>query len=165
MDVNLKGFFCTCNTREKDCIKEAYNILNKYADKLYYTKPVESEKKEESIEDELKNELAELRSATTKDVKRFQVVDSGAKNIVFITTKLDDPVALAESIVADIDETKLTQTRFLIRLVPIEIICKAYINDIENAVSTLAEKYFKDSPKVFRLCLTTEITTAWIETK
>jgi tRNA acetyltransferase TAN1 len=31
----LKGFLCTCNSREKDCIRESYNILNEYADSLY----------------------------------------------------------------------------------------------------------------------------------
>lgn len=32
---NLKGFLCTCNDREKDCVREAYNLLNEYADQLY----------------------------------------------------------------------------------------------------------------------------------
>jgi hypothetical protein len=31
----LKGFLCTCNNREKDCIRESYNILIEYADSLY----------------------------------------------------------------------------------------------------------------------------------
>lgn len=31
----LKGFLCTCNGYEKDCIRESYNLLNEYADKLY----------------------------------------------------------------------------------------------------------------------------------
>lgn len=33
--ANLKGFLCTCNDREKDCVREAYNLLNEYADQLY----------------------------------------------------------------------------------------------------------------------------------
>lgn len=31
----MKGFICTCNGNEKQCIREAYNILNEFADQLY----------------------------------------------------------------------------------------------------------------------------------
>lgn len=31
----IKGFVCTCNGNEKQCIRESYNILNEYADQLY----------------------------------------------------------------------------------------------------------------------------------
>ena len=31
----LKGFLATCNFREKDCVKEAINILSEFADKIY----------------------------------------------------------------------------------------------------------------------------------
>lgn len=31
----MKGFLCTCNFREKDCVKESYNILNEYADEIF----------------------------------------------------------------------------------------------------------------------------------
>jgi tRNA acetyltransferase TAN1 len=30
-----KGFLVTCNFREKEAIREAYQILNEYADRLY----------------------------------------------------------------------------------------------------------------------------------
>lgn len=35
LECGMKGFLCTCNFREKDCVREAYNLLNEYADKLY----------------------------------------------------------------------------------------------------------------------------------
>lgn len=31
----LTGFLCTCNDRERECVLEAYNILNEYADQMY----------------------------------------------------------------------------------------------------------------------------------
>lgn len=37
LECGMKGFFCTCNFREKDCVREAYNLLNEYADKIYGT--------------------------------------------------------------------------------------------------------------------------------
>lgn len=35
LSPGLTGFLCTCNDRERECVLEAYNILNEYADQLY----------------------------------------------------------------------------------------------------------------------------------
>ena len=35
LDANMKGFLITCNNRERDTVREAYNLFNEYADKLY----------------------------------------------------------------------------------------------------------------------------------
>ena len=35
LDIGMKGFLITCNTHEKEAVRESYNILNEYADKLY----------------------------------------------------------------------------------------------------------------------------------
>jgi tRNA acetyltransferase TAN1 len=35
LESGMKGFLCTCNFRERDCIREAYNLLNEYSDKIY----------------------------------------------------------------------------------------------------------------------------------
>lgn len=35
LSPGLTGFLCTCNDRERDCVIEAYNILNEYADQMY----------------------------------------------------------------------------------------------------------------------------------
>ncbi|CAG9821610.1 unnamed protein product [Phaedon cochleariae] len=153
VEPNYKGFLCSCNNREKDCIKEAYNLLNKYADLLYPQQDTKESCSEEtmeetSIEDELEKELSELK-ATKRDKNRFQVVESGAKNILFIRTTIEDPVKLAHTIVQDLESSKNQQTRFLIRLVPIEITCKAYLNDIKTAMVPIAERYFKDAKKTF----------------
>ncbi|KAG5887035.1 hypothetical protein JTB14_029994 [Gonioctena quinquepunctata] len=152
IDVGLKGFLCSCNNREKECVREAYNLLNKYADILYPPQPPEalSPEKEPNVEDELENELRELKSEK-KHLRRFQVVESGAKNFLFITTTVEDPVKLAHSVVSELEATKSQQTRFLIRLVPIEVTCKAYIKEIETVFQPLAEKYFKDSPRTFSI--------------
>ena len=31
----MKGFFVTCNNNEKLAVRESYNILNEYAEKIY----------------------------------------------------------------------------------------------------------------------------------
>jgi len=35
LEPGMKGFLITCNNREKEAVREAYNILNEYADELY----------------------------------------------------------------------------------------------------------------------------------
>ena len=32
LEPGMKGFLITCNNREKEAVREAYNILNEYAD-------------------------------------------------------------------------------------------------------------------------------------
>lgn len=156
-----KGFLCSCNGHEKDCIRECYNILNKYIERILPKGEKESNNssndpldESKDIEAELQDEIAALKS-DNKGVKRaerlFQVIESGAKNFLFIRAKDVDPVGLASAIVQDIAETKQMQTRHLIRLVPVEITCKAYIDNIKKACSELLEKHFKDCAKSFSI--------------
>ncbi len=35
LDADMRGFLITCNMRESDARREAYSVLNEYADKLY----------------------------------------------------------------------------------------------------------------------------------
>lgn len=96
LGVGMKGFLCTSN-REKESVREAYNILNEFADILYGSdkskndkddKNDESEKKDEKgnleIEDELSKEVAEMKKKTTPGERRFQSVATGVKGCLFI---------------------------------------------------------------------------------
>lgn len=151
LDINMKGFLCSCNNREKECIAEAYNILNKYADTLKEQQTAEQELNEahHDVQDNFSKELFNLKAEA--NFKLFQLIDSGAKNLLFFKTSVDNTVELATSIVSDIQVTRIQQTKYLIRLVPIETTCKAYIKDIEIAVKTLAIKYFMKEAKTFSI--------------
>lgn len=35
LETGMTGFLCTCNFREKDCVRDAYKILNEFADEIY----------------------------------------------------------------------------------------------------------------------------------
>lgn len=30
IDIGMSGFLCTCNFREKECVRDAYKLLNEY---------------------------------------------------------------------------------------------------------------------------------------
>lgn len=146
----MRGFLCSCNNREKDCVFESYALLNRYAEALYGSADDKPEQaggcSSGDVETDLKKELEDLKTK-----KRFQSVESGAKNVLFIRTELENPVELAEKIMSDIQRTKQQLSRFLIRLVPIEDTCKAYVGDIEKAIEPLLEKHFKDQPRTFSI--------------
>ncbi|KAF5278100.1 hypothetical protein FQR65_LT03616, partial [Abscondita terminalis] len=146
LQPGLKGFFCSCNVRERDCVKESYNILNEYADKLYGPEKQEAASNDDI--DDLYTEIQALKSQATS--RRFQVVESGAKNIVFIRTTIEEPSKLAETIIEDVSSKKEQKTRYLLRLVPIEATCKAYLDEIKKCFEPLLEKYFC-TPKTFSI--------------
>lgn len=164
LEPGLKGFICTCNIREKDCVREAYNILNEYADQLYGNEKERNwrerpekanDESDGEIETALTNELESIKAETKKTVdgRRFQVVESGANNCLFIRTNLEDPVDLVQHILKDIEATKKQKTRFLLRMVPIEVTCKAYMDDIKEKVSVLFDKYFTKEEKTFSIVI------------
>lgn len=158
LEPGFKGFFCTCNFREKDCVKEAYNLLNEYANKLYPdlacdTTPktsVDEEKVEDTTDEEidigdlLKREVENIKRNSQKSLKdkRFQAVETGASNCVFIKTNLPNPEELGTSIFNDLLLLKVQKTRHLLRLVPIMSTCKANLPDIMECAGKLFDKYF-----------------------
>lgn len=169
LEPGFKGFFCTCNFREKDCVKEVYNLLNEYAGKLYpelgeEKPPVapdplappedcsESESEEdEDIGDILKREVDSIKKCSQKSLrhKRFQVVETGASNCIFVKTNLPSPEELTSAIMKDLHTTRLQKTRHVLRLLPIMVTCKANLPDIMEAAGRLFDKYFLKESSTF----------------
>jgi len=145
---DIKGFLLFCNHKEKEAIREAYNLLNEYADKLQLTaisgsKPETEQPEVDNDDDDLDAQLEKEKSAlkaeqsADESEKRFQVVESGAQNVLFIRTTVPDPVRIVTDILDDIRATGQQRTRHLIRLIPIGITCKAYEANVKAAVETL----------------------------
>lgn len=144
----MKGFFCTCNGKEKDCIREALNLLDEQYFKIWPKKEV-NEVRKEDIERELEKEIESLKSNCSTDTKPFQVVETDVKSCVFIKTTVDNPVELATSIFREILDQKKCKSKFLIRLLPIEITCKAYIEDIKKAADEIFDAHFSCEPTTY----------------
>ncbi|KAM3962249.1 THUMP domain-containing protein 1 homolog [Aphomia sociella] len=168
LEPGFRGFFCTCNFREKDCVKEVYNLLNEYAGKLYPDLETEqapapapadapddqsdSESEDETdIGDLLKRELEYIKKSSQKSLKhkRFQVVETGASNCIFIKTNLPSPEELTAAIMKDLYVTKLQKSRHVLRLLPIMGTCKANLPDIMECAGKLFDKYFLKEPSTF----------------
>ncbi|XP_039284243.1 THUMP domain-containing protein 1 isoform X2 [Nilaparvata lugens] len=134
-------------------INGALYILHKIFQK-WILKKVDDEyviENDAEIEDELEREVKSLKKSTKSGERRFQVVESGANCCVFIKAKIPDPVKLAATIMEDVASTKTQKTRYLIRLLPVEVTCKAYMDSIKKAADSLFDKYFKCEPTTFAI--------------
>ena len=110
---------------------------------------VETEGTENVIEDELDKEKEVLKAQANKDEskRRFQVIESGIQNVLFVRTTIEDPVGLVTEILKEIADTNTQKSRHLIRLIPIQKTCKAF----EGPGSYLDEQYFISNKSVVGL--------------
>lgn len=152
LDVNQKGFFITCgngNGRTKSCINEAYALLGQFADSLYGSEEIQIESSEkdgrtqkDDVEAEIAAEIEGLKR-TSPSERRFQAVDCGVKNCVFIRTQVPDPCELAFKIMDHIRTTGESVARYMCRLIPVAVTCRGFVEDIRKAGETLLPKYFE----------------------
>lgn len=167
LEPGIKGFLATCNFREKDCVRECYNLLNEYVNLDEETEadaPIKPEQaktehasesddiEEEDISTQLANEIKSMTESSKLDRTRFQQVETKTPNCVFIKTTVTDPIGLGVKIVRDIAATKKQKTRILLRFIPVEVVCKASVEDIKNAAGKIFDKYFLNvEPKTFSI--------------
>ncbi|CAK9798021.1 THUMP domain-containing protein 1 [Anthophora quadrimaculata] len=172
LEPGMTGFLCTCNFHQKDCVRDAYKLLNEFADEIYgpdTTKDCDNDStkvsvaeqedfideteqnEEDDISTALNKEISDLKAEYAKPVsaRRFQMVDTGVKNVIFIRSTLTNPLELVTKIITELHKTKEQHSRFLLRLLPIEIVCKANMNDIKLKANVVLEKYFAQEPKTF----------------
>lgn len=162
LEPGMKGFLCTSNGFEKDCVKEAYNLLNEYYKEETEVKEAtlveevaksDNDSEEEDLEAALKTDVENLQQQKSHSGGRrnrpFQQVECGARGVVFIGTSIDDPLGLALSILEDIHTTKTQKTQKLVRMIPIQRTCKAYLEDIERCIESFSAEFFKDKGQDF----------------
>ena len=153
---DMVGFLLTCNNREREAVREGYNLLNEFADKdLGPEKKLEEDNAVEDLDcddidnafDKEKGDLDEEKSKGFSE-RRFQQVESGANNCMFIKTTLEDPEKLANDIITDIAETKTQKARFILRMIPILGTCKAYDENIEKLADKILSNIMKEGTEM-----------------
>ncbi|NXG40891.1 THUM1 protein, partial [Psilopogon haemacephalus] len=155
LEAGMRGILITCNMNERKCVGEAYSLLGEYGDLLYgpeqFSEQEErlsgSEKEEDEDEDDveaaLKKEVGQIRASTEQKLRRFQSVESGANNVVFIRTLGIEPENLVHHILKDMHATKKKKTRVILRMLPISGTCKAFMEDMKKYTETFFEPWFK----------------------
>ncbi|XP_065780533.1 THUMP domain-containing protein 1 isoform X1 [Muntiacus reevesi] len=152
LEPGLQGILITCNMNERKCVEEAYSLLNEYGDDMYGPEkqfadkdqqPSGSEGEDDDVEAALKKEVGDIKASTEKSLRRFQSVESGANNVVFIRTLGIEPEKLVHHILQDIYKTKKKKTRVILRMLPISGTCKAFLEDMKKYAETFLEPWFK----------------------
>jgi len=132
LSPGLSGFLFTCNNREKECVRESYNLLNEYIDKIADDDKSKLEKTDD-IDDDIAKELQELKTN-----RRLQQCDTRCNNIVFVKAPDNvDPIKIVDQIFNDIIASQRQKTRFALRLIPISKTCKASLDEIDKCVEEL----------------------------
>uniref|UniRef100_K7G0S0 THUMP domain-containing protein 1 n=1 Tax=Pelodiscus sinensis TaxID=13735 RepID=K7G0S0_PELSI len=151
LELGMQGILITCNMNERKCVGEAYSLLNEYGDLLYGPEKFTdqdnrlsgSEEEEDDVESALKKEVDQIRTSTEQKLRRFQSVESGANNVVFIRTLGVEPEKLVHHILKDLHTTKKKKTRVILRMLPISGTCKAFMEDMKRYSETFFEPWFK----------------------
>ncbi|CAH2072904.1 unnamed protein product, partial [Thlaspi arvense] len=99
---------------------------------------------------------AELKELGDKSKRRFTKLDPGCNGIVFIQMKRRDgdpsPKDIAQHAMTSAAATKKHMSRFILRLLPIEVSCYPSEEEISRAIKPLVEQYFPietDNPRKF----------------
>ncbi|KAF8115955.1 hypothetical protein N665_0025s0390 [Sinapis alba] len=99
---------------------------------------------------------AELKELGDKSKRRFMKLDPGCNGIVFIQMKRRDgdpsPKDIVQHAMTSAAATKKHMSRFILRILPIEVACYPSEEEISRAIKPLVEQYFPvetDNPRKF----------------
>lgn len=140
LETDMTGFLVTFERSESQAVKDCYELLNEYADKIWGPEKTEDKDSKASIEDDIAAELSELKESKDK-VRRFQKVKTDVARNFFVTTTVDDPGRLVTSIFEDLKAKHEQRSRFIQRLLPVQTTCKAHLDTIKKKVETVLASY------------------------
>lgn len=144
----------TYNFKESDSVREIYKLLNDYYKPVVIDddkKAEENKHDDEDILDQLSGAIEKTKEETKEKTYKFKSLDSGSKGLGFIRADIDDFHELIVTIIADLATTKVKRTRFTNRIIPIEKVCSAKIDDIMNAAGEIFDKHFLKEPCTYAI--------------
>ncbi|KAG5238380.1 THUMP domain-containing protein [Salix suchowensis] len=104
---------------------------------------VQEKVEEKSIDRLIEDELKELGD---KNKRRFLSLDSGCNGVVFVQMRKIDgdpcPKDIVQHIMTSTASTRKHMSRFIMRVLPIEVACYASEEEISRAITPVVEKYF-----------------------
>ena len=151
-----------CNNREREAIREAKSLFDQYGP-LFEFDDVKADGFEESksdnerssddcdIDEALEKETKQIKEASVKSEKEgqtFQLLQTGVQNVLFFRTKIRNPLNLAMAVMKDIKSSGAQKTRHLLRMIPVDVTCKAYDDNVKEACLRILPKHFKDREQV-----------------
>ena len=154
-DINeeITGFLLfTDKNREKNCLKDAYNILNDVTEKIYphlYTNSTLDINEETDNKNNILSEIDKEIKLLKKTKKFFMELNTRCAAVIFIKIEseyknLIFPKEIIEYIIKDVINTKKSLSKYISKFYPIEICIKYSLENFKIKVKELIEKYFKE---------------------
>jgi tRNA acetyltransferase TAN1 len=157
----LSGVLITTDkNKEKNAVRDAYNILNDAVEHIYpdldipeaeveiapkkKQKVSETESKVVNISELLEEEINSLKKKT----KLFYNFDTNCKGVVFIKLEKSvkdkiDITRVVEYIISNLKSTKQQVSKNIARFIPVEMATKAKYENFIKLAPTVLDKYFK----------------------
>ena len=160
IDINeeMKGFLIfTDKHREKNCIRDAYNILNDVTEKLYPN--LEENKANINLNEEIniKNNDFNVSSKIDEEIKNlknnkkiFNNINTRCAAIIFIKIEQEysnqiSPKEIVNYIINEVITTKKSLSKCISKFYPIEICTKYSLDIFKEKVEELIKKYFPEN--------------------
>ena len=149
----MTGFLLfTDKHREKNCLKDAYNILNDVTEKIYphlYTNPSIDIKEEETNKNNISSEIDKEIKLLKKTKKFFMDLNTHCAAVIFIKIETEYqnlifPKEIVEYIIKDIVNSKKSLSKYISKFYPIEICMKYSLENFKIKIKELISKYFKE---------------------
>ncbi|KAF6155265.1 hypothetical protein GIB67_019791 [Kingdonia uniflora] len=104
---------------------------------------VVSGKREKPIDELIEAELKDLKD---RSKRRFVSLDSGCNGVVFVKMLKKDgdpgPTEIVNHMMTSASSTRKHMSRFILRILPIEVSCYASEEEISKAIKPIVEQYF-----------------------
>ncbi|CAI2368716.1 unnamed protein product [Moneuplotes crassus] len=159
----LKGFFITCKTgTEKRCIKEIFNVLNEYTEKLYPDIEAHREERDLQLKKEQEEEKKKREQESTEEQKeesKKEPTESNATESLPEPTKPDKPKSMDQLIADEIKDLKKDQKFYVFDLKLKSMIfikiSKPYrdLIDVNNLGDAILTDIHEKDMNILRFCL------------
>ena len=165
LDEELKGFLIfTDKHREKNCIRDSYNILNDVTEKLYpniYSEynninlnediKINTKDDNKNISSKIEDEIKNLK----KNKNIFTSFNTKCSATIFIKIEkeysdLISPKDIVSYIIKEVIDTKKSLSKLISKMYPIEICTKFNYDLFKEKVDELIKKYFSDNIDNFK---------------
>lgn len=153
------AFLCTCDSnRGREASKEIVNLLTQTMEILSPNEKAHEEKTELlsssvgdstslSVADMLKHELNDVKEDKS-DTKDFVSINTGVKGVVLVICRRDSvcPIDMVQNIFDRVKEEKMSVSRHLNYITPMQIICRGNIESFEKQFVKMVKNILHYSP-------------------
>ncbi|KAH9481236.1 hypothetical protein JR316_0005758 [Psilocybe cubensis] len=146
--VEGPGVWVSCvKGKEKQTIGEIYELFESIASELW---PLEQDSESEndtglSLEDQIANEVSAIKRPRGQQL--FANCQTNTPCVIFISCKPPvDPVGLVVKYIQSVQQSGVTRTRYVHRLVPVSGSCAANLPEIQSLCRKVFKEFFDKHP-------------------